>query len=269
MKYVNVTITEERKPWLQQEQCKRGIIHLSVSARNKNKRPMGHIANLRNLGPFRNIFPISNMHFISICPIRPSGANFQPSCLCSKSESFHVNFSFSGFIVLKEKIFKWPHPILTFLWLYPLWKGPGPLIEQTWFPSPKDNLFKVWFWPTGSREDFYKFSMYFHSFAITSPWLGPIPFIWTNLNPFSIPKDDLCQVWLKLAQWFWRKRFLKDPTLFLHLCDYLQFEEDMALYLNKLEFPLPKDNLYQVWLILASWFWRRRFFKIFSVFLLV
>jgi hypothetical protein len=35
---------------------------------------MGQIAHLRNLGPYRNIFPISNMHFISICPIQPSGA---------------------------------------------------------------------------------------------------------------------------------------------------------------------------------------------------
>jgi hypothetical protein len=52
------------------------------------------------------------------------------------------------------------------------------------------------------------------------------------------PKDDLCQIWLKLAQWFWR-RFLNDPTPFLHLCDYLPFEVDLALYLNKLEFPLP------------------------------
>jgi hypothetical protein len=38
--------------------------------------------------------------------------------------------------------------------------------------------------------------------------------------------------------------------------------------LNKLEFPSPKDNLYQVWFHLACWFWRRRFFKIFSAFLL-
>ena len=60
------------------------------------------------------------------------------------------------------------------------------------------------------------------------------------------PKDDLCQVWLKLAQWFWRRRFLNDPTLFLHFCDYLPFEEDLVLYLNKLESPSPKDNLYQV-----------------------
>jgi hypothetical protein len=37
--------------------------------------------------------------------------------------------------------------------------------------------------------------------------------------------------------------------------------------LNKLEFPSPKVNLYQVWLNLACWFWRI-FLKIFSVFLL-
>jgi hypothetical protein len=60
--------------------------------------------------------------------------------------------------------------------------------------------------------------------------------------PFS--NDDLCQVWLKLAQWFWRRRFLNDPTPFLHFCDYLPFEEDLALHLNKLEFSLLKDNLY-------------------------
>jgi hypothetical protein len=38
--------------------------------------------------------------------------------------------------------------------------------------------------------------------------------------------------------------------------------------LNKLEFPSHKDNMYQVWLNLACWFWRRRFLKIFSVVLL-
>jgi hypothetical protein len=43
------------------------------------------------------------------------------------------------------------------------------------------------------------------------------------------PKNDLCQVWLKLAQWFWIGRFLNDPNLFLHFCDYLPFEEDLAL----------------------------------------
>jgi hypothetical protein len=60
------------------------------------------------------------------------------------------------------------------------------------------------------------------------------------------PKDYVFQFWLKLAQWFWRRRFLNDPTTILHFCDDLPFEEDLAFYLNKLEFPSPKENLYQV-----------------------
>jgi hypothetical protein len=51
---------------------------------------------------------------------------------------------------------------------------------------------------------------------------------------------------LKLAQWFWRKTFLNDPTPYLHFCDYLPFEEDLTLLFEKkkLDLPSPKDNLY-------------------------
>jgi hypothetical protein len=60
------------------------------------------------------------------------------------------------------------------------------------------------------------------------------------LNKFEspLPKDDLCQVQLKLAQWFWRRRVLNVPIPFLHFCDYLPLEEDLALY--KLKFPSSK-----------------------------
>jgi hypothetical protein len=71
----------------------------------------------------------------------------------------------------------------------------------------------------------------------------PLPLQTLESSPSKV---DLCQVWLKLALWFWRRRFLNDPIPFLHFCDYLPLEEDLALYLNKLEFPLPKDNVYQV-----------------------
>jgi hypothetical protein len=57
-----------------------------------------------------------------------------------------------------------------------------------------------------------------------------------------LPKDDFGHVWLNWS----KRRFLNDPTPVLNFCNYLPFEEDMALYLNKLEFHLPKDNLYQV-----------------------
>ena len=29
------------------------------------------------------------------------------------------------------------------------------------------------------------------------------------ISLLSLPKDAMCQVWLKLAEWFWRRRFLK------------------------------------------------------------
>jgi hypothetical protein len=36
----------------------------------------------------------------------------------------------------------------------------------------------------------------------------------------------------------------KDLAKFLHFYDTLPFEETLALYLNNLQFPLPKDDLY-------------------------
>ena len=72
------------------------------------------------------------------------------------------------------------------------------------------------------------------------------------------PKDALCQVWLKLAQLFWRRRFLNFINLFSLFRNYLPLEKGRALHLNKLESHSPKDALCQVWLKLAQWFWRRR-----------
>jgi hypothetical protein len=42
------------------------------------------------------------------------------------------------------------------------------------------------------------------------------------------------------------------------VCYYLPLEKGTALHLNKLESPSSKDDLCQVWLKLAQWFWRRR-----------
>jgi hypothetical protein len=98
-----------------------------------------------------------------------------------------------------------------------------------------------WFW----RRRFLKIFSVFLLFRYYLPLERGNPLHLNKLENPS-PKDDLCQVWLKLAQWFWRRRFLNDPTPFLHFCNYLPLEEDLALYLNKLEFPLFKDNVYQV-----------------------
>ena len=112
---------------------------------------------------------------------------------------------------------------------------------------------------------------------IISYWLReekkPLVSLW-ELNGSSFeykiesnsPKDALCQVWLKLAQWFWRRRFLNFANVFSLFYNYLPLEKIRALHLNKLESPLPKDALCQVWMQLAQSFWRRRFLNFFNVF---
>ena len=73
------------------------------------------------------------------------------------------------------------------------------------------------------------------------------------------PMDAMCQVWLKLVQWFFR-RFLNFVNVILLFHNYLPLEKGRALHLNKLESPSPSDALSQVWLKLVQWF-LRRFFK--------
>jgi hypothetical protein len=53
------------------------------------------------------------------------------------------------------------------------------------------------------------------------------------------------------------KKILKMFSVFLLFCDYLSLEKGNPLHLNNLESPSPKDDLFQVWLKLAQWFWRR------------
>jgi hypothetical protein len=107
-------------------------------------------------------------------------------------------------LVLEKKIFKWPHPI--FVIISPL-KRTWPFIWTNLNPLHSRIICvkcDVSFAGSG-EEDFKKLSVYFYSFAIISPWRRVYPFILTNLNPYPPPPDDLCQIWQKLAHWFWRR----------------------------------------------------------------
>ena len=72
----------------------------------------------------------------------------------------------------------------------------------------------------------------------------------------------MCQVWLKYAQWFWRRRFKNFVNVFSLFLSYLPLKRGGTLPLNKLESPSPKNALCKIWLEFAWWFWRRKFFKL-------
>ena len=135
-------------------------------------------------------------------------------------------------------------------------------------PSSKNDLcwdwlkLAHWFW----RRRFFNFINVFSRFRNYLP-LQKSGALYLNKIESPSSKDALCQVWLKLARWFWRRRFLNFINVFSLFRNYLPLEKGGALHLNKLEFPSPKDALGQVWLKLAQWFWRKRFLNNFNIIL--
>ena len=140
----------------------------------------------------------------------------------------------------------------------PFKKGVVLHLNKLESPSPNNVLCQFclkldqWF----GRRRFFCFQL----IVTISQLFRPLRRTWLFIDKLESPppNDALCQVWLKLAQWFWRKRFLKVVNLFLLFPNYLPLEKDLALHLNILESPSPGDTLCQVWLKLAKWSWRRR-----------
>ena len=121
--------------------------------------------------------------------------------------------------------------------------------------SLKDPLYKFWmlFALWFCRRRFFKFVNVFSPFRNYLP-LKEDEALNMNKLEFPSPKDDFCQFWLKLTQWFWRRRFyFKFVNVFSQFLNYLPLEKGVALYLNKIEFPSPKDVLCQ------PHFWRPKF----------
>jgi hypothetical protein len=54
---------------------------------------------------------------------------------------------------------------------------------------------------------FFKFQCIFTLLLLSPLGEGQSPSF--EQTRISSPKEDLCQVWLKMAQWFWRRGFLK------------------------------------------------------------
>ena len=61
-------------------------------------------------------------------------------------------------------------------------------------------------------------------------------------EPLS-PNDALCQVWLKLAQWLWRRKFLDFVDEFPLFSNYLPLETSETLHLK---FSTPKNAVCQI-----------------------
>ena len=125
-----------------------------------------------------------------------------------------------------------------------LGNGWSPSLKQTRIPFSQGcfvpSLIEIG--PVVLEKKIFKFRQCI--FAIS--WLSPLEkgmALYLNQLEFPSPKDALCQVWLKLAQWFWKGRFLNFINVFSPFRYYFPSEKGMALHLYKLESPSPKDAL--------------------------
>ena len=82
------------------------------------------------------------------------------------------------------------------------------ILKKLESPSPNDALCQDWlklaqcFW----RRGFFNFINVFSLFHIYLP-LGKAGVLHLKTLKSPSPLDALCQVWLKLAQWFWRGKW--------------------------------------------------------------
>ena len=129
------------------------------------------------------------------------------------------------------------------------WKRAGPLIWKNLNPLHPRMWLKLaqWF----LRIRFFNFVNVFQLF-LNYLLLEKGGSLHLNKLESPSPKDALCQVWLKLAMWFWRRGFFNFVNVFSLFRNYLLLEKGEALHLTKLESPSPKDALYQDWLKLTQ-----------------
>ena len=83
-------------------------------------------------------------------------------------------------------------------------KGEAIHLNNIQPPAPKDAKFG-WNWFSGSGEDFLNFINVFSLFCYFLPFEKGGTLHLNKLESPS-PKDALCQVWLKLSQWFLRRK---------------------------------------------------------------
>ena len=159
----------------------------------------------------------------------------------------------------RRRFFKFVNIFSQFRKYLPLGKGGALHFNKLESRTPKELCAKFgWNWPSGSgKDDFSNLFFFFHNLVIIFTSKKTEPFIWTNVNPFTLKCIVPC--WVEIGPVVLEGWFFKFVNLFSQFQNFPLLEKDRALHLYKFESTSPKDNLYQVWLKLTEWFLRKWF----------
>ena len=154
-------------------------------------------------------------------PIVPRGSWFEQTWISTIPWSFHINFNFSGSVVLPEKIFKEFPYIIMCKTLIPYWNPivlPGVMIWTNVNLHYISGSFHINFSFSGpvilEKNIFPKYS----HVKLWSPNVAPSypRGSWFKQTRTSTMRKLSQKYSAFLVQWFLRRRFLNDTTLYLH-----------------------------------------------------
>ena len=112
-----------------------------------------------------------------------------------------------GLAVLEKKIFKFHQVFLLFGNYLPLERGKALQLNKLESSSLKEAMCQDWLkLVRGLEKKIFEFRQCILLFRNYLPLEKSRALHLNKLEPSS-PKNAFCQVWLKLAQWFWKRRF--------------------------------------------------------------
>ena len=130
------------------------------------------------------------------------GPSFEQTSIPLPKDAFLPSLVQIGQTVLEKKIFKYFQYNFTILPLCPLGERLGPSFKQTWISFTQGCFVP---WPSGSGEEVFLIQQFLFTFLQLSPLGKGRDPSFEQIWILSI--QVLSQVWLKLVQWFWRRRF--------------------------------------------------------------
>ena len=117
-----------------------------------------------------------------------------------------------GIWILEEKILNFVS-MFSLFYNSPPGKERGPSFEPTWIPITQgcfvSSLFEIYLYINSGGEDFWFRQYIFAIYILYSPQEKGVVLHLSKLGSPS-PKDALYEVYLKMAQWFWRRRWKCD-----------------------------------------------------------
>ena len=124
------------------------------------------------------------------------------------------------------------------------WEKVWHFIWKTFSPFHHQRMLFAkfgWYWFSGfGGEDFFTFVNLYLFFRNYLPSAKSVTLHLNKVDSPS-PKDDLCQIWLKLAKTHWKRRNFIFFNVFFAISWLSPLENGMTLHLNKFKSPLHKN----------------------------